>query len=135
MLFSMVIGEVKLHASKPSSTLFHRRAPRTTLPVPPPSLTGSLILDALDRLMVGRTTFVIAHRLSTVRRADVILVMDSGRLVESGTHAELMERHGLYRQLHEIQTTVSRLPRLAAREDTQGQEADAAREAAAPASA
>jgi ABC-type multidrug transport system fused ATPase/permease subunit len=98
------------------------------------SRTESLILDALDRLMVGRTTFVIAHRLSTVRRADVILVMDNGRLVESGTHGELMERRGLYRQLHEIQTTTSRLPRLAAREDTQGEEADAASEAA-PASA
>jgi len=98
------------------------------------SRTESLILDALDRLMVGRTTFVIAHRLSTVRRADVILVMDNGRLVESGTHGELMERHGLYRQLHEIQATASRLPRLAAREDTQGEEADAASEAA-PASA
>jgi ABC-type multidrug transport system fused ATPase/permease subunit len=71
------------------------------------SRTESLILDALDRLMCGRTTFVIAHRLSTVRKADKILVLDHGRLVEQGTHPQLIERRGLYRQLHEIQTAAS----------------------------
>jgi ABC-type multidrug transport system ATPase subunit len=53
--------------------------------------------------MVGRTTFMIAHRLSTVRRADQILVMEGGRLVQRGTHEELIAQRGLYRQLHELQ--------------------------------
>ena len=72
------------------------------------SRTESLILDALDRLMVGRTTFVIAHRLSTVRKADKILVLDRGRLVEHGTHRQLMDHRGLYRQLHEMQSGAAR---------------------------
>jgi ABC-type multidrug transport system fused ATPase/permease subunit len=67
------------------------------------SRTEAAILDALDRLMAGRTTFMIAHRLSTVRRADLILVLDRGRLVERGTHAELLAAGGLYRQRHDIQ--------------------------------
>jgi ATP-binding cassette, subfamily B, bacterial MsbA len=58
--------------------------------------------------MEGRTTFMIAHRLSTIRRADKILVLDHGRLVESGTHEELLARGGLYRQLHEMQTRQAR---------------------------
>jgi ABC-type multidrug transport system ATPase subunit len=53
--------------------------------------------------MVGRTTFVIAHRLSTVRRADLILVLDQGRIVERGTHSELLGQDGLYRQIYELQ--------------------------------
>ncbi|MBU2610816.1 MAG: ABC transporter ATP-binding protein/permease [Chloroflexi bacterium] len=65
--------------------------------------TEKLIQEALDRLMEGRTTFVIAHRLSTVRRADLILVMDKGRIVERGAHAELLRRGGLYRQIHDLQ--------------------------------
>ena len=67
------------------------------------SRTEAVILDALDRLMDGRTTFMIAHRLSTVRKADVILVVDRGRIVERGSHAALLERGGLYRQLYELQ--------------------------------
>jgi ATP-binding cassette, subfamily B, bacterial MsbA len=62
-----------------------------------------LVQDALETLMRGRTTFVIAHRLSTVRRADRILVLNEGRIVEEGTHAELLTRGGLYKQLHDIQ--------------------------------
>ncbi len=58
---------------------------------------------ALQNLMTGRTVFVIAHRLSTVRRADVILVLDAGRLVERGTHPELLARKGLYARLHALQ--------------------------------
>jgi subfamily B ATP-binding cassette protein MsbA len=58
---------------------------------------------ALDNLRKGRTTFVIAHRLSTVRNADRILVLDGGKIVEQGTHAELMARGGLYRRLFERQ--------------------------------
>ncbi len=63
----------------------------------------ALIQDALEHLMEGRTSVVIAHRLSTVKAADKILVIDQGRLVESGTHAELLERDGLYRTLHDTQ--------------------------------
>jgi ATP-binding cassette subfamily B protein len=86
---------------------FLKDAPILILDEPTSSIdskTEEVILDALDRLMVGRTTFMIAHRLSTIRRADQILVLNRGRLVEQGTHDELLERDGLYKQLHEIQT-------------------------------
>jgi ATP-binding cassette, subfamily B, bacterial MsbA len=63
----------------------------------------ALVARALTNLMQGRTTLVIAHRLSTVRRADRILVLDRGRVVEQGTHADLLTRPGLYRRLHEMQ--------------------------------
>lgn len=62
-----------------------------------------LVHEALDRLMKGRTTIVIAHRLSTVRNADRVVVLDQGMVVESGTHAELMSANGLYRRLVERQ--------------------------------
>lgn len=65
--------------------------------------TEKLIQEALDRLMEGRTTFVIAHRLATVRRADLILVMDNGRIVQRGRHAELLAQGGLYREIHDLQ--------------------------------
>ncbi len=65
--------------------------------------TEKLIQEALDKLMEGRTTFVIAHRLSTVRRADLILVMDRGRIVQRGKHAELLAQGGLYREIHDLQ--------------------------------
>lgn len=67
------------------------------------SRTEREILDALGRLMAGRTSFLIAHRLSTLRDADRILVMARGRIVGTGTHDELMARKGLYRQLYELQ--------------------------------
>jgi ATP-binding cassette subfamily B protein len=67
--------------------------------------TEKLIQAALDTLMEGRTTFVIAHRLSTVRRADLILVMDKGRIVERGTHHELLKQGGLYKEIHDLQLT------------------------------
>jgi ABC-type multidrug transport system fused ATPase/permease subunit len=63
----------------------------------------ALIQEALARLLVGRTTFVIAHRLSTVRRADQILVVDGGRIVERGTHASLLAEGGLYAEMHRRQ--------------------------------
>jgi ATP-binding cassette, subfamily B, bacterial MsbA len=62
-----------------------------------------LVQEALERLMHDRTVLVIAHRLSTVQHADRILVLDGGRLIESGTHPELMERDGTYRRLYELQ--------------------------------
>ncbi|HUG33880.1 MAG TPA: ABC transporter ATP-binding protein [Anaerolineales bacterium] len=65
--------------------------------------TEKLIQAALDNLMEGRTTFVIAHRLSTVRRADMILVLDRGRIAEQGTHEDLLARGGLYSEIHNLQ--------------------------------
>ncbi len=65
--------------------------------------TEILIQEALKTLLKGRTSFVIAHRLSTITEADQILVIDGGRLVESGTHSQLMKHDGLYRKLHDMQ--------------------------------
>jgi ATP-binding cassette, subfamily B, bacterial MsbA len=62
-----------------------------------------LIEDALGRLLVGRTTLIIAHRLSTVRRADRLVAVDRGRIVEEGTHAELLALGGLYSRLYQRQ--------------------------------
>ena len=64
-----------------------------------------LVQEALERLMKGRTTFVIAHRLTTIQRADRILVLNKGVLAETGTHAELMERKGLYHYLYTLRLT------------------------------
>jgi len=58
------------------------------------------VQEALGNLMTGRTTLIIAHRLTTVRRADLIVVMDEGRVVESGNHAELLEKQGAYKDLY-----------------------------------
>ena len=62
-----------------------------------------LVQEALERLMESRTTIVVAHRLSTIRRADRIAVLDDGWLVELGTHAELLARDGLYARLYRLQ--------------------------------
>lgn len=63
----------------------------------------NLVQEALDKLMIGRTSFVIAHRLSTVQRADMILVMERGRIVERGSHQELLAHAGLYNKLYQVQ--------------------------------
>lgn len=67
------------------------------------SLGESLIRSALERLLAGRTSVVVAHRLSTVLRADLILVLDKGVLVEQGTHREMLARGGLYTRLSDTQ--------------------------------
>jgi ABC-type multidrug transport system fused ATPase/permease subunit len=85
---------------------FLKDAPILVLDEPTSSIdskTEEVILDALDRLAVGRTTFTIAHRLSTIRAADQIVVLDHGAIVERGTDEELLRRGGLYSELHAAQ--------------------------------
>ena len=62
--------------------------------------TEALVQKGMDALMEGRTTFVIAHRLSTVRNADCIMVLDHGRIIERGTHQDLISRKGTYYRLY-----------------------------------
>ena len=83
-----------------------RNAPILILDEPTTGLDAAseeLVFEALSRLMEGKTSIVIAHRLATVRRADVIFVLDKGMIVEQGTHEELLRRSGLYAELYEIQ--------------------------------
>jgi len=68
--------------------------------------TEAEIREALQRLMENRTTFIIAHRIQSIMDADLILVMDQGRIVQRGTHAELVEQEGIYRQIYDIQTRI-----------------------------
>ena len=65
--------------------------------------TEMLIQDAMERLMAGRTTIVVAHRLSTIQHADKIMVMHKGRLREEGTHQELLQQNGIYKKLYDLQ--------------------------------
>jgi subfamily B ATP-binding cassette protein MsbA len=83
-----------------------RNTPILVLDEPTSGLDSSsekLVFEALDRLMKNKTTIVIAHRLSTVRNADIIFVVDDGHIVESGQHDELIKEDGLYAELHHLQ--------------------------------
>jgi ATP-binding cassette subfamily B protein/subfamily B ATP-binding cassette protein MsbA len=85
---------------------FLKDAPVLILDEPTSALdarTEEALLDAMERLMGGRISFIIAHRLSTIRNATRILVLDDGRIVDSGTHAELLEARGLYAALYSRQ--------------------------------
>jgi len=80
------------------------------------SASEKLVFEALDRLMAGKTSIVIAHRLATVRRADVIFVVEDGAIVERGRHEQLLQSGGLYSELYELQfrdkeEVENRLPR------------------------
>jgi ATP-binding cassette subfamily B protein len=68
--------------------------------------TEAEIRTALEVLMKGRTTFIIAHRIQSVMNADLILVLDQGCIVQKGTHAELLQQEGIYRQIYDIQTRI-----------------------------
>ncbi len=117
--YETVLGErgVKLSVGERQrlciARAFLRDAPILILDEPTSAVdsrTEAVILEALDRLRHGRTSLMIAHRLSTIQHADRILVLDHGRLVEQGSHAELLERNGLYRQLHDMQHRQARRP-------------------------
>ena len=64
------------------------------------SVTEARLQKALDILLRGRTSFIVAHRLSTIRKANLVLVMDQGRIVERGTHDSLLQENGIYARLH-----------------------------------
>ena len=88
---------------------FLKNAPILLLDEPTSALdaeSDAAIQDALSRLMKGRTTLIIAHRLATVARADCIYVLDHGRIVEKGTHRELIKGNNVYARLHELQFAV-----------------------------
>ena len=68
--------------------------------------TEAVIRTALNKLMENRTTFVIAHRIQSVMNANLILVLDKGCVVQSGTHEELMQQDGIYRKIYDIQTRI-----------------------------
>jgi subfamily B ATP-binding cassette protein MsbA len=67
------------------------------------TVTERLVQEALNRVMSNRTVFAIAHRLSTIQHANMIIVLKQGKIVESGTHAELLAHGGLYKKLHDTQ--------------------------------
>jgi ATP-binding cassette subfamily B protein/subfamily B ATP-binding cassette protein MsbA len=93
-----------------------RDAPLLILDEPTSALdagTEARVMEGLERLMEGRTTFVIAHRLSTVRRADTILVLDQGRIVEQGSFDELVARGGHFARLHQTQFGGGEVSRVA----------------------
>jgi ATP-binding cassette subfamily B protein len=73
------------------------------------SETEELIQESIEKMMQGRTSIVIAHRLSTIQKADQILVLNKGEIVERGTHDSLLEQGGYYTQLHQMQRKMATL--------------------------
>jgi ATP-binding cassette subfamily B protein len=73
------------------------------------SETEQLIQESIEKMMQGRTSIVIAHRLSTIQKADQILVLNKGEIVETGTHQSLLEKGGYYTQLHQMQLKMTAL--------------------------
>ena len=67
------------------------------------TVTERLVQNALNRVMSNRTVFAIAHRLSTIQNADLIIVLQDGKIVERGTHEELLQANGVYKKLHSTQ--------------------------------
>jgi ATP-binding cassette subfamily B protein len=133
--YATVLGERGAHISGGErqricvARAFLKDAPILILDEPTSSIdsrTERVILDALDDLMEGRTSFMIAHRLSTVRHADQILVMSEGRIVERGTHEQLLREGRIYRQLHEAQTRERKRGRRRADGDGNGARAPGA---------
>jgi subfamily B ATP-binding cassette protein MsbA len=91
-----------------------RNAPILILDEPSSGLDAAseeLVFEALGKLMAGRTTIVIAHRLATIRRADVIFVIEHGKIAEQGTHDELLAAGGIYSNLYEIQFSPQESPK------------------------
>src|SRR5262249_7148866 len=83
-----------------------RSAPILILDEPSAGLdvvSEAIVFDALHRLMAGKTCIVVTHRLATILKADVIFVLKDGNIMERGTHAELLARNGMYRELYETQ--------------------------------
>jgi ATP-binding cassette subfamily B protein len=68
--------------------------------------TEAQIRQALNQLMIGRTTFIVAHRIQSIMSADLILVFDEGKIVQSGTHDTLVNQSGIYRKIYDIQTQI-----------------------------
>jgi len=68
--------------------------------------TEAVIRQALENLMENRTTFIIAHRIQTVMKADLIVVLDKGRIIQIGTHEELLAQEGVYKKIYDIQTQI-----------------------------
>ena len=98
---------------------FLKNAPILILDEPTSALdahTEAALVDAIANLARGRTTFIIAHRLSTIRLADTIIVLDEGRLIEQGTHAELILKDTAYRRLYRTQRGKEHEPEEAAAE-------------------
>ena len=96
-----------LLSAKSPEAMTHRSR-NGAAPFPPGSgssfpLPGRWLISPLSRLMEGRTTIMVAHRLSTIQHADKIIVMHKGRIEESGSHQELLSQNGLYKKLYDLQ--------------------------------
>ncbi|MBO4305532.1 MAG: ATP-binding cassette domain-containing protein, partial [Lentisphaeria bacterium] len=73
------------------------------------TVTEKLVQEALTKVMANRTVLAIAHRLSTIKNADLIIVLSKGKIIEAGTHAELLARNGVYKKLHDTQYNLGNL--------------------------